>query len=135
MAVPGGPSHRSGDLGQAAERLAIPGEAIPKDHDPLELAVPFSHQQSAGLQADAVSRLRRAPVEGSGGVPLPIGAKHPLNQLVETAERIGLQSICQKPYQQPTGEMSGRLAAQMGAPLAAQPIQIVTLQTRHDGGP
>jgi hypothetical protein len=28
--------------------------------------------------------------------------------------------------------MGGRFAAQMGAPLAAQPIEIVTIETRHD---
>ena len=66
MAVPVRSGHRLGDLGQAAEGLAIPGEAFLEDHDPLELAIPLSHQQRAGLQADAVSGLRRAPVEGNG---------------------------------------------------------------------
>ena len=87
--------HRLGDLGQAAEGLAIPREALLEDHDPLELAIPFSHQQRADLQADAVSRLRRAPVEGHRGAAVLVGAKRPLNRLVETAERVGLQSIGQ----------------------------------------
>src|SRR5271154_2216724 len=120
MTVPIRSRHRLGDLGQAAEGLAIPGEASLEDHYPLELAIPFSYYHCAGLQADAVSRLRRAPVEGHGRTPLLVEVKHPLNRLVETAERIGLQSIGQHSHQQPALEMDRRLAAQMGAPLAAQ---------------
>jgi hypothetical protein len=132
MAVPGGPGHRFGNLGQAAEGLAVPGEAFLEDHDPLQLAIPLSHEQSAGLQADAVPRLRRAPVERSGSVTILLGAKDPSDGFVETAEGVRLQSIGQKPHQQPTGEMGGRLAAQMGAPLAAQPKEIMTLEIRQD---
>src|SRR5208282_1422715 len=43
MAVPVGPRHRPGDLGQAAEGPAIPGEALLEDHDPLKLALPLSN--------------------------------------------------------------------------------------------
>src|SRR5260370_4156172 len=89
MTVPIRSGHRLGDLGQAAEGLAIPGEAFLEDHDPLELAIPFSRQQRAGRQADAVSSLRCAPVEGHGGASVLVGAKRPLNRLVETAELIG----------------------------------------------
>ena len=105
MTVPVRSGHRLGDLGQAAEGLAVPGEAFLEDHDPLELAVPLSHQQRAGLQADAVSGLRRPPVEGNGGILILVGAKHPLNRLVETAEGVGLQSIGQHSHQQPAREM------------------------------
>ena len=119
MTVPVRSGHRLGDLGQVAEGLAIPGEAVVQDHDPLELAIPLSHQQRAGLQAEAVSGLRRPTVEGSGALVLPIGAKHPLNRPVDTAEGFGLQAIGQHPYQQPALEMGRRLAAQMNAPLAA----------------
>jgi hypothetical protein len=79
VAVPVRSRHRFGDLGQTAEGLAVPGEAILEDHDPLELAVPFSHQHCAGLQTDAVSLLRRATIEGSGGASVLIGAKRSLN--------------------------------------------------------
>ena len=79
MTVPVGSGHRLGDLGQAAEGLAIPGEAFIEDHDPLELAIPLPHQQRAGPQADAVSGLRRTSVELSDGVPTLLGTKHPPN--------------------------------------------------------
>ena len=39
MAVPVRFSHRPGDLGQAFEGPAIPGEAFIEDHDPLGLAL------------------------------------------------------------------------------------------------
>src|SRR5271167_1236865 len=64
MAVPVGAGHGLGDLGQAAEGLAVPSEALFQDHDPLEPAVPFAHEQRAGLQTQALARLRRAAVEG-----------------------------------------------------------------------
>ena len=60
MAVPVGPRHRLGDLGQAAESLAIRGEALLQDHDPLEPALPFTNEQRARLQC----------------VPLRSGAQH-----------------------------------------------------------
>jgi hypothetical protein len=132
VTVPVRSGHRLGDLGQTAEGLAIPGEALLQDHEPLEPAIPLLRQQRAGLQADAVSRLRRAPVEGNDGISLLVGAKHPPKQLVEIAEGMGLQSIGQRSHQQPPREMGRRLAAQTGAPLAAQPIEIVPLETRHD---
>ena len=65
MAVPVGPGHRFGYLGQAAEGLTIPGEALFQDHDPLEPAVPFAHEQRASLQTQALARLGRAAIEGS----------------------------------------------------------------------
>jgi hypothetical protein len=42
MAVPICPGHRLGDLGQAAEGLTVPSEALFQDHDPFEPAVPFT---------------------------------------------------------------------------------------------
>jgi hypothetical protein len=132
MAVPAGPGHRLGDLGQAAERLAIPGEALFQDHDPLELAVPFSHQQSADLQADAVARLRRAAVERSADAIVFSKAKDPSDRLVETAECVRLEPIGQPPHQQPAWKMGRRFAAQVGAPLTAQPIKIEALKIGND---
>jgi hypothetical protein len=132
MAVPAGPGHRLGDLGQAAERLAIPGEALFQDHDPLELAVPFSHQQSADLQADAVARLRRAAVERSADAIVFSKAKDPSDRLVETAECVRLEPIGQPPHQQPAWKMGRRFAAQVGAPLTAQPIEIEALKVGND---
>ena len=55
MAVPVRSCHRLGDLGQAAEGLATPDETLLQDHDPLEPPLPFSHEQGAGLQTDALS--------------------------------------------------------------------------------
>ena len=47
----GGPKAAGlGDLGQAAEGLAIPGEAFLEDHDPLELAIPFSRQSAPAVR-------------------------------------------------------------------------------------
>jgi hypothetical protein len=97
VAVPGGPGHRSGDLGQAAEGLTVPGEAFVQGHDPLELAFPFSQQQSADLQADAVARLRRAAVERSADAILFPRAKDPSDRFVEIAERVGLEPVGQHP--------------------------------------
>jgi hypothetical protein len=131
MTVPVGSGHRPGDMGQAAEGLAIPGEAVLEDQDPLELAPPLSREQRPGLEADSVSGLRRPSVEGSGDVLLLTGAKHPLDRFVETTEGIGLQAIGEHSHQQPALKMGGRFAAQMGAPLATQPIEIVTLEARH----
>src|SRR5271165_1876976 len=65
MAVPVGPRHRLGDLGQAAESLAIPGEALLQDHDPLEPALPFTNEQRAGLQCDALPSQPRPPDSGA----------------------------------------------------------------------
>jgi hypothetical protein len=110
MSVPVGSGHRPGDLGQASEGLTIPGEAVPEDHDPLELAVPLSRKQRAGLESDAVSGLRRPPVEENGGVLVLIGAQHPLDRLVERAKGVGLQAIGEHSHQQPALKMGGRLA-------------------------
>jgi len=79
--------------------LAIPGEALLQDHDPLELAFPFSHQKSAGLQAHAVARLRRAAVERSADAILFPRAKDPSDRFVETAERVRLEPIGQHFHQ------------------------------------
>jgi hypothetical protein len=132
MTVPVGSGHRLGDLGEAAKGLAIPGEALFEDHDPLELAIPLAHQQSACLQANAVSGLGGPTVERSGAILFLARTKHPLDRLVETAEGVGLKPIGQHSHQQPVRQMSGRLAAQMGAPVAAQPIEILTLEARHN---
>jgi hypothetical protein len=99
MAVPVGPGYRLRDLGQAAEGLAIPSEALFQDHDPLELAFPFSHQQSADLQVDAVARLRRAAVERSADAILLPRAKNPSDRFVEIAERVGLEPVGQHFHQ------------------------------------
>jgi len=101
MAIPIGPGHRLGDLGQAAEGPAIPGEAFLQDHDPLEPAFPFSHQQSAYLQADAVARLRRAAVERSANAIVFPRAKDPSDRFVDIAERVGLQPVRQHFQQEP----------------------------------
>jgi hypothetical protein len=99
MAVPGGSSYRLGDLGQAAEGLAIPSEALFQDHDPLEPALPFTHEQRADLQTDPFSRLRRAAVERSADGILFPRAKHPPDRSFETAERVGLEPIGQHSHQ------------------------------------
>ena len=98
----------------------------------LEPPLPFSHEQGAGLQTDALSRLRRAPAERSGGIIVLLGAKNPLDRFVETAKSVRLEPIGQHPHQQPAGEMDGRLAAQMSAPMAAQSVEIAALEIGHD---
>ena len=128
MAVPVRSRHRLGDLGQAAEGLAIPDETLLQDHDPLEPPLPFSHEQGAGLQTDALSRLRRASLERSGGIIVLLGAKNPLDRFIETAKGVRLEPIGKHPHQQPAWEVGGRLAAQMGAPMAAQSIEIMALE-------
>ena len=132
MTVPVRSGHRLGDLGQAAKGLAIPGETLPQDHDSLEPPLPFSHEQGAGLQTDALSRLRRAPAERSGGIIVLLGAKNPLDRFFETAKSVRLEPIGQHPHQQPAWEMVGRLAAQMSAPMAAQSIEIMALEIGQD---
>src|SRR5271165_5513510 len=93
MAVPGGPGHRLGDLGQAAEGLAIPGEAFLQDHNPLEPALPFTHEQRAGLQTHALARLRPAAVERSADAIVFPRANDPSDRFVEIAKSVRLQSI------------------------------------------
>ena len=61
--------------------MTVPSKALFQDHDPLEPAVPLSHQQSAGLQADALSRLSRAAVERSADAILCCRAKDPSDRL------------------------------------------------------
>jgi hypothetical protein len=119
MAVPGGSSYRLGDLGQAAEGLAIPSEALFQDHDPLEPALPFTHEQRAGLQTQALARLRRAAVERSADAILFPEPKDPSDRFVETTERVRLEPIGQHPHQQPAWKMGRRFAAQVAAPLTA----------------
>jgi hypothetical protein len=99
MAVPVGSGHRLGDLGQTAEGLAVPGEALLEDHDPLEPAIPFSHEEATGLQADAVPCLGRATLETSGRVASLRGSKDPSDRFVETAGGVRLESIGQHPHQ------------------------------------
>jgi hypothetical protein len=101
MAVPGGPGHRFGDLGQAAEGLAIPSEALVQDHDPLEPTVPFTHEQRAGPQTQALACLRRAAVERSADAILFPRAKDPSDRFVEIAERVGLEPVGQYFHQEP----------------------------------
>src|SRR5271166_2417359 len=98
VAVPVGPGHRLGDLGQAAESLAIPGEALLQDHDPLKPALPFTNEQRAGLQCDALPSFRGAPVEGDAGAIILLGAKVPPDRFVETAESVRLESIGEHPH-------------------------------------
>src|SRR5271156_2201667 len=128
MAVPVGPGHRFGDLGQAAEGLAIPSEALFQDHDPLEPAVPFTHEQRAGPQTQALSRLRPAAVERSDDAILFPRAKDPSDRFVEIAEGVRLEPTGQDPYQKPAWKMGRGFAAQVGAPLTAQPIEIKALK-------
>jgi len=101
MAIPIGPSHRFGDLGQAAEGLTVPSEALFQDHDPLEPAVPFTHEQRAGLQTHAIARPRRAAVERSADAILFSRAKDPSDRFVEITERIGLEPVRQHFHQGP----------------------------------
>ena len=108
--------------------LAIPGEAFLEDHDPLELALPFSYQQSAAFHANAVSGLGGPTVERSGAILFLVRTKHPLDRPVETAEGVRLQAIGEYSHQQPAREMERRFAAQMGAPLAAQPTEIMAIK-------
>src|SRR5271157_4545240 len=132
MAVPVGPRHRLGDLGQAAESLAIPGEALLQDHDPLKPALPFTNEQRAGLQCDALPSLWGAPVEADAGAIVLLGSKVPPDRFVEIAESVRLESIGEHPHQEPAREMGRRFAAQMRAPLTAQSIEIASLEIRHD---
>jgi len=90
MTVPVRSGHRLGDLGQAAIGQAVPGKALLEDHDPFEFAFPLTDKERAGLEVNAVSALRRPSVEGGGRILIPIGAEHPLNRPVETAEGAGL---------------------------------------------
>src|ERR1700677_3658941 len=101
MAVPIRPGHRLGGLGQAAEGLAIPNEALFQDHDPLEPAVPFAHEQRAGLQTQALARPRSATVERSAGTILFPRTKDSSDRFVEIAERVALEPVGQYFDQEP----------------------------------
>ena len=45
--------HALTDRSGTCQSLAIPGEALLEDHDPLEPALPFTNEQPASLQCDA----------------------------------------------------------------------------------
>jgi anaerobic selenocysteine-containing dehydrogenase len=59
-------------------------------------------------------------------------ANDPSDRFVETAERVRLQSISQHSHQEPAWKMGRRFAAQVGAPLTAQPIEIEALKVGND---
>lgn len=86
-------------FGTGFEKSGHSRRSRPRGSRPARAFLPLSYQHGPGFQADAVWRLRRTPVEGNGGALLLVGGKHPLNRLVETAERIGLQSVSQDPHQ------------------------------------
>ena len=65
VSVPVRAGDRLGDLRKAAVDAAIPGVAVVEDHDPLQAAVPFPDQQSAGLEPDALARRRPAGRKGT----------------------------------------------------------------------
>jgi hypothetical protein len=92
MTAPVGSGHRLGDLGEAAEGLATPGEAVLEDHDPLELAIPLSPSRAPPSCRRRLGS-ERPPVERNAALVLPAGPKHPLNRFVETAEGVSLQTI------------------------------------------
>jgi hypothetical protein len=54
--------------GRVSKVWPFQGEASLQDHDSLELALPLSHQQRAGLQTGAISSLVRPTVEASGDI-------------------------------------------------------------------
>lgn len=57
-----------------------PFQAKPSSKIMTRSSLPFhSRTSSVPASADAVSRLRRATIEGSVGVPVLVEAKHPLN--------------------------------------------------------
>ena len=87
MTVPIRSGHRLGDLGQAAEGLAIPGDAFLEDHDLLEIALPFAHEQRAGLQTQALARLGLAAIEWSADAILFPRAKDPSDRFVQIRTR------------------------------------------------
>jgi hypothetical protein len=96
VAVPVRACHRFGDLRQAAEGVAVPGEALFKDHDALELALPFAHQQRAGPQGNPISGLDIASIE-RGRVSILVCVRFVSNEsshrLIEIPESGGLQGI------------------------------------------
>src|SRR5271165_5532806 len=85
-------------LPKPEEAMAVPGEALLQDHDPLEPALPFTNEQRTGLQCDALPSLRGAPVEGDAGAIVLLGAKVPPDRFVETAESVRLESIGEHPH-------------------------------------
>ena len=70
LKIPEPPTLRArpdGNVTIPAEGLAVPGEALFQDHDPLEPAVPFAHEQRAGLQTILAFEARG----GRKGAPTP----------------------------------------------------------------
>ncbi len=74
------------------------GEAILQDHDPLKRALPFTNEQRADLQCNALPSLWAAPVKGDPGAIVLLGAKVPPDRFVEIAESVRLESIFEQPH-------------------------------------
>ena len=118
--------------GIGCRRSGRSSEALFQDHDPLEPAAPFTHEQRAGPQTQAFSGLRRAAVERSADAILFPRAKDSSDRFVETAEGVRLEPTGQHPYQKPAWKMGGRFAAEVDAPLTAQPIEIEAIKIGND---
>jgi hypothetical protein len=69
-----------------------------KHRDPLEPALPFTNEQRAGLQCDALPSLWSAPVKGDPGTIVLLAAKVPPDPFVESAESVRLESIGEHPH-------------------------------------
>ena len=132
MTVPVGPRHRLGDLRQVAEGLAVEAKPSSKIMTRSSLPLLLTHEQRAGLQVDPVSGLRRAAVETSADAILFPRAKDPSDRFVETAERVRLEPTGQHFHQEPAWKMGRRFAAEVDAPLTAQPIEIEALKVGDD---
>jgi hypothetical protein len=135
MAVPVGAGHRFGDLGQAAEALAVPGKAFFQDHDALELALPFAHQQRAGLQGDPFAGVGVTTIERKGissSLAIRLFSKEPPHRLNEIAESGDLQAVTQQLQEQPSRQMRRRFAAEVIAPLSANAFELETFEAGKD---
>ena len=120
------------------DRLRRPGRSkrspLPAPR-PARACLSILAEQRAGLQTQALARLRRTAVERSADAILFPRAKDPSDRFIEIAECVGVEPVGQHSHQKPALEMSRRLAAQVGAPLTAQPLRsrpsrLVTIDRR-----
>jgi hypothetical protein len=135
VTIPVRAGHGFGDLGQAAEVLAVPGKAFFQDHDALEFAPPFAHQQRAGPQGDPIPGLGIAPIERSHALTSPsirLVSQQSPHRFVEIAESGDLQAVTQHLHEQPPRQMSGRFAAEVVAPLSAKAFEFEAFQAGKD---
>jgi hypothetical protein len=110
VSVPIRAGDRLGHLRKAAVDAAIPSVPLVEDHDALDTAVPFAHDESSRLEPDALARCRSAggrSLSGLEGFALHL-AQAAQDRPIEISECRRLDAIGEHGRQEPSRKMGGR---------------------------